>query len=599
MARLRAGQTLTSAEQGLRAVQPQIREATLPTDVAADVKARYLATPAAVHGASTGTSALRTRYRQPLLVIMIVVAMVLLIACANLANLLLARAAARRHEFSVRQALGASRWRLARPLLAESVLLAISGALLGLILSYWATGVLVRQLSTHANTVFLDVHLNARVLAFTTAVASIAVLLFGIVPALRASRAAPINAIREPGRGAGANGTGFGNALVSGQIALSLVLVVVAALFVRTFTALATRNLGFDRDAVLIAQLDVRATGVEPTQRPGLYQAIADAARTVAGASHAAVSAITPLSGSVIDTVVESENGPSLTMPQNVAYRNVVTPDWFATYGTRLIAGRDFDGRDRVGSPLVAVVNQAFVRRFLDGRTPIGRRIRQGLPGRQGPWVEVVGVVADATYRSLREPVRPTLYVPVAQQREPPPSMNLSVRAVNSTPASLSRDLSDAVGRVDGNIAMTFTPLRQQVDAALVQERVLALLSGFFGALALVLAGMGVYGITWYAVSKRRTEIGIRMALGATQSNVLGLVLSRLSMTVLVGVAAGAAICLWASKFLSTLLYGVEARDNTTLISCVVTLALASALAGWLPARDACRTDPANVLRES
>lgn len=599
MARLKDGQTLVSAQQGLRGVQPQIREATMPAAASADTKARYLATQAAVQPAAVGTSAMRARYRRPILAIMIVVALVLLIACVNVANLLLARAAARRHEFSLRLALGASRWRLARQLLVESLLVSSAGASIGLAIAHLGSALLVRQLSTHANTVFLDVQLDWRVLLFTAGVTSIAALLFGTVPALRASRAGPIDAIREYGRGvAGDRRMWLSGALVAGQVGLSLVLIVTAGLFTRTFASLATLDLGFDRDPVLIAQLDVRASAQEPAQRAVLYGRLADAARELSAVSHATVSAITPVSGSLIDVVVEIENGPSLTMPHNVSYRNVITPEWFGTYGTRIVAGRDFDGRDRIASPLVTIVNETFVRRFLHGGNPIGRRIRQGLPGRQGPWLEVVGIAGDATYRSLRDPVPPTLYVPVAQQKEPPPSMSLSVRAAAGSPALLSRDLAEAIGRVDRNIVVTFTPLKTQVDAALVQERGLAILSGFFGALALLLAGLGLYGITWHAVSRRRNEIGIRMALGAAPASVVRLVLSRVSILVSAGVLAGLGICLWAAKFVAPLLYRVEPRDVVTLVSSAAVLSAVGALAAWMPAHRASRIDPAEVLRE-
>jgi putative ABC transport system permease protein len=600
MARLKDGQTLASAQQGVRVVQPQIRGATMPSDASADTKARYLAAPIAVLPAALGTSAMRARYREPLLAIMIVVVLVLLIACANIANLLLTRAAARRHEFSVRFALGASRWRLARQLVVESLLLSGVGGLIALAIAHWGSGLLVRQLSTHANTVFLDVQLDWRVLAFTAGVTSLAALLFGIVPALRASRAEPIEAIREHGRGAvGDRRVGFAAALVAGQVAMSLVLVATAGLFVRTFASLVTLDLGFDRDPVLIAQLDVRASGAEPAQRAALYGRMAGVARTLAGVSHASVSAITPVSGSLIDVVVEIENGPPLTLPQNVSYRNVITPDWFATYGTRMIAGRDFDPRDRLASPLVTIVNETFARKFLQGGNAIGRRIRHGLPGRQGPWLEIVGIVADATYRSLRDPVPPTLYVALSQQKEPPPSMSLSVRAASGAPAMLSRSLAEVIGRVDRNVAITFTPLKQQVDAALVQERILAMLSGFFGALALLLAGLGLYGMTWYAVSRRRSEIGVRMALGATPASVVRLVLSRVSILVSAGVLVGLGVCLWASKLVAPLLYAVQPRDFATLALSAGVLAAVGTLAAWIPAHRASRIDPAEVLRNS
>jgi putative ABC transport system permease protein len=296
---------------------------------------------------------------------------------------------------------------------------------------------------------------------------------------------------------------------------------------------------------------------------------------------------------------VEIEGGPSTTQPQNVSFVNVITPGWFATYGTSVLGGRDFDERDRVGSPLVTIVNETFVHRFIQTGNPIGRRIRRGPPGRQGPWLEVVGVVADAAYRSLRDPVPPTLYMPLAQQEEPSSTMSLSVRAASGPPALLSRGLADAIGRVDRDIAITFTPVKQQVDAALVQERILAMLSVFFGALALLLAAIGLYGVTWYAVSRRRAEIGIRMALGAGPASVVRLVLSRVSILVGVGLLVGLGVCLWASQFVASLLYGVEPRDLKTLASAAGVLAAVGTLAGWIPARSASTIDPMDVFRES
>ena len=599
VARLRDGQTLVSAQEALRALQPHIRELTMP-DASAETQARYLSTPMAVESAALGTSAMRGRYRQAILTLMMVVALVLLIACANIANLFLARATARRHELSVCVALGASRWRLARQLLVESLLLSATGALAGLCIANWGSRLLVRQLSTHTTTVSLDVQLDWRVLAFTAGVTIVSALLFGVVPALLASRAEPMDAIREHGRGAPVERRiGLGGALVVGQVALSLVIVVTAGLFARTLASLVTRDLGFDRDPVLVAQLDVRASGVAPAARGPLYGRLADAAGALGGVAHAAVSAITPVSGSLIDTVVEVENTPPMTLPRNVSFRNVITPGWFATYGTRFREGRDFDERDRLGAPLVTIVNETFVRRFLQNGASIGRRIRQGLPGRQGPWIEVIGIVGDAAYRSVREPAPPTLYVPMAQQKEPPPAMSLSVRAADGAPALLSRGVAEAIGRVDRSVAITFTPLRQQVEAALVQERILAMLSGFFGSLALLLAGLGLYGIAWYAVSRRRQEIGIRIALGATPASVLRLVFNRLLVLVSIGVVAGGALSLWGSRFIGSLLYGVEPRDLTTLVSAAAVLAGVAAAAGWMPAHRASRIDPAAVLRDN
>jgi putative ABC transport system permease protein len=281
----------------------------------------------------------------------------------------------------------------------------------------------------------------------------------------------------------------------------------------------------------------------------------------------------------------------------------VITPDWFATYGTRLVAGRDFDDRDRLGSPPVAIVNETFVRRFLQGANPLGRRIRNpsSAPGETRPWMEVVGIVADATYLSLRAAVPPTMYVPLAQQ----PAASgffafgtLSVRAASGSPASIARGVGDAIALVDADIAITFTPLKQQVDAALVQERILAMLSGWFSVLALLLSALGLYGVTAYAVNRRRREIGIRMAIGAAPARVVRLVLARVTVLLGLGMLIGTAASVWASRFVATLLYGLEPRDPATLISSAAVLAAVGALAGSLPAYRASRVDPAEVLRE-
>jgi putative ABC transport system permease protein len=538
---------------------------------------------------------------------------VLLIACANIANLFLARAAARRHEFSLRLALGASRWRLARQQLVESLVLSGAGALAGLAMARWATDLLVRQLSTQANTVFLDTHLDWRAVAFTAAVTIAVSLLFGVVPAVRASAAESMEAMREHGRHmtqrarrglGGLTGPGVLDSVVVGQVALSLVLVVGAGLFIRTFTTLATRDLGFDPDPVLLVRLDARGTGVAPAGRAALYERVADAVRATTGVAQASISDVTPVSGMILDGYVEVENGPRLMPPQNVSYKNTVTPGWFATCGTHFVAGRDFDDRDRLASPPLVIVNETFARRFLPGGNPVGRRIRNPspAPGEQRGWMEVVAVVADATYLSLRDAVPATQYVPLAQQDGSGPFsslVSLSIRTTGRAPSLLARSVAEAIALVDPNIAITFTPLKQQVDAALVQERIVAILSGFFGALALLLAGLGLYGVTAYAVTRRRTEIGIRMALGAQPGSVVRFVLGRVALTIAAGIVIGAGLSAWAAQFVASLLYGLEPRDPMTLAGAALTLSVVGATAGWVPARRAARIDPAAVLRDS
>jgi hypothetical protein len=280
---------------------------------------------------------------------------------------------------------------------------------------------------------------------------------------------------------------------------------------------------------------------------------------------------------------------------------NGVSPGWFDTYEVRRTAGRGFRETDGAGAPLVAIVNPAFARKFLGGATPIGRIIRQvglGASDRPVPQLEIVGVVEDTPYNQLRDSSPPIAYVPLAQAEAEWPSQTLTVRAAVSSPASLTRSVADAVASVDRDVSLTFLPMTEQIDGMVVRERMLAILSGFFAALALLLAGIGLYGVTWYGVSRRRMEIGVRMALGADAASVVRLVLGRVVRLLSVGIVLGVLASLWASTFVRTLLYGLEPHDPLTLVVAALTLTAVSAFAAWLPARVAARIDPATVLRE-
>jgi putative ABC transport system permease protein len=605
MARLKPGQSVDAGTAAIRGVQPQIREATMPPDWRPSDKDRYLKEKFTLVAAGTGNSSMRQRYERPLLTLLVVVGLVLLIACANIANLLLARATARRHELSVRVALGASRWRLARQLLCESFVLAGSGAAAGMLLASWASRLVVRQLSTQTSTVFLDLSPDWRVLAFTIGVTVATALLFGTVPALRASGVAPIDALKEHGRGTSSDSrAGLASGLIVAQVALSLVLVVAAGLFMRTFSSLSGLHLGFDRDRVLLVTINAQRTEIPPADRLATFERIRQRVLAVPGVASAAVSLVTPVSGSTWDNRVDISDSVDLPEREKQSNFNAITPGWLTTFGTPLIAGRDIAGGDRKGTPPIAIVNQTFARKFLNGASPIGHTVTTGGagPGAEPPR-EIVGVVGDAVYRALREPVPPTMYVPLAQldesRRPAPASMSVSVRSATGNPALLARSVSAAISGVNRDLALTFRPLVDQVNASLTQERIVAMLAGFFGALALLLAAIGLYGVTSYAVSRRRTEIGIRMALGAAPGGVVRMVLSRVTLLVVIGVAVGGALSLWASKFVETLVYGLEPRDPVTLAGAAVVLAAVGAIAGWLPAHRASRIDPAEVLRDS
>jgi putative ABC transport system permease protein len=603
MVRLRPDQSIADAAAALRGVQPQIRSATLPPEwPPRDVEEHYLRSKFTLEPAATGYSSLRVRYERPLLTIMIVVALVLLIACANIANLLLARANARRHEWSVRLALGASRWRLMRLLLIESLVLSAVGAGLGVLVARWSSQLLVDQLSTQTSTVFLDLSLDWRVLGFTTGIAVLTALFFGSAPAFRAAASAPMDAIKEQGRSGGAESgrLSVAHTLVVLQVALSVVLVVAAALFVRTFEKLASVDLGFDPAPVLVVTMNAQRAQIDPTQRMRVFERALEAVEAVPGVQSAALSLLTPVSGGVWANRLEVSGGVPLSEPQRSALRNQISPRFFQTVGQHFLAGRTFTDADREGAPPVAIVNEAFARRFLNGANPIGHTFHRVGPMNPGPDIEIVGVVADAVYRRLRDPVPPTAYSPAAQRRDgpPPAAFNLNVRTAGGTSSQVTRSIADAIGSVNRDLALSFRPLSDQVNASLTQERIVAMLSGFFGGLALLLAALGLYGVTSYAVSRRRTEIGIRMALGAPPESVIRLVLARVAVLVAIGVATGTAISVWSSQYVSSLLFGLQPTDPTALIGSIALLAAVSAVAGWLPARRASQIDPVAVLRE-
>jgi putative ABC transport system permease protein len=604
IARLKAGQTIDGATSALRAVQPQIREATLPDGWPPQHLKDYLRDGLTFVPAAQGPGYLRRQFQQPLLIIMAVVGLVLLIACANIANLMMARANARRHELTMRLALGASGGRLTRQLLAESVLLALAGAALGLAFAQWGSGLLVTQLSTGPDTLTLDLSPDWRVLLFTMTVAVATALLFGTVPALRARTLAPIEALKEQGRGLAGTGRRFlANPLVVAQIALSLVLVVGAGLFMRTFAALADRNLGFDPAPVLLVNVDIGTSAVDKDQWGNLYERLREAAAAVPGVQSAAVSPLTPVSGMGWNNAFEFPDLPNLSERDRIAWINAITPDWLETYGVRLVSGRNFTSADRAGGPHVALVNQAFVNKFMKGKQPLGQPVQQaGRPGHVPPPMEVVGVVEDTAYRSVRDAAEPTVLVPMAQQADGEgywPFGAISVKAATGSPAALTRSLAAALAKVDPNVSLRFHLLADQVSDGMIRERVLAMLSGFFGGLALVLAAVGLYGVTSYAVGLRRTEIGVRMALGADARRVMRLVLGRVALLIGLGVIIGAGLSLWLGRYVGELLFGLEPRDPATLAGASVVLVCVGALAAWIPARRAARIDPIEVLRES
>jgi predicted permease len=431
-------------------------------------------------------------------------------------------------------------------------------------------------------------------------------ILFGVAPAFRATRVAPIDALNAQGRTAAGDGhAAFSNSLIVAQVVASLVLVVAAGLLVQTFERLARVTLGFDRDGVVV--VSVNAPTVTATERSRLFGRLVQAAARVPGVVAAGGSMNPPIVGELRGDFVVSVPGTSAPPDaERISQADTITPGWMAAYGTSIREGRDFDERDTLAAPRVMLVNDAFVRRFAAGRHVVGTTVAlayRAPPSSDFPMGSktIVAVVGDTVSRSIREPVRPAIYLPLSQWDSPllQYTFYIGVRSSTGSAALVARTVGSALRGINDDLTLTVEPLAHQVDESLAADRVLAILSGSFGAVALLLAGLGLYGVTAYAVARRRIEIGIRMAIGAAPADVVRMVLSRVLLLVGAGVLVGAGISAWASTFLASLLYGLEPRDPATLVGSALVLAAVAALAGWLPAWRASRIDPADVLRQS
>jgi predicted permease len=386
--------------------------------------------------------------------------------------------------------------------------------------------------------------------------------------------------------------------LVLAQVSLSLLLLVAAGLFVRTFTSLADVPLGFVPERAMVVDLNAQRTDVAPADRYALYERVREAALAVPGVSQAAISVITPTSGSTWNGDLEFPDRPGLSEEERIVNFNYQSPGWFATLGTHIVNGRDFAASDRAGGTRVALVNRKFADKYFAGSNPIGKIVHTpSRPSEPGLTIEIIGLVDDAVYGNPREPLSPTMHFAMAQEKEPPSSVILTVRSTTSKPIALTRSLTAAITGVHSDLAVSFRPLEDFLDASLAQERLIAMLSGFFGGLSLLLSALGLYGITAYAVIRRRNELGIRMALGASPARVVRLVMSRTGALVAGGILIGGLASWWASRFVSALLFGLAPTDPITIVGAMVVLAAVAALAGWLPARRAARIDPAEVLR--
>ena len=602
--RPKPGISASQAEARLRTFASPIFEATLPPNLSPEDRDSYLKRTFDTRMAANGLSFLRQDYQQSLMVLMAIVGVVLLIACANVANLLLARNAARQREIAIRMALGSGRWRLIRQLLTESMLLSLTGAALGILFAHWGARLLVAFISSGQHTggqhtVFLDLSIDYRVLAFTAGVAILTGLLFGLAPAWKGTRVDPHSAMKANARGTieGAK-FGLGKALVVLQVALSLVLVAGAGLMLTTFFRLETLNPGFDREHVLLVGVNLPNGQYSPARRGAIFEEMLERLRALPGVRSASASGETPINGSVDAWYLQFDGYTSQGPRDTLVYDNSVSDRFFETLGTDLLAGRDFNSHDTPESPKVAIVNQTLAKKFFAGQYPIGKHYRPEEGNRLGDPVEIVGVVKDAKYVELREENRPITYLPASQNATPDESTTFELRAAAGAPSSLISSVKSTIAGVNPGVSLQFTTLALQVDESLSRERLLATLSGFFGGLALLLAMIGLYGVMSYNVTRRRNEIGIRMALGAEPARVLRMVMGEVGLLIGAGLALGLAVSLATTQLVASFLYGLTPRDPLTFLLAVGLLAVAASIAGYLQAHRASRLEPLTALRE-
>ncbi|HXJ96350.1 MAG TPA: ABC transporter permease [Terriglobia bacterium] len=597
MGRLKPGWTLDKATAYLGSISPGVFEATQPPGYDAENIRKYLAFKLAAYPGGSGISSLRRGASNPLLLLLGITGLVLFIACANLANLMLARASARGREIAVRLALGASRGRLIRQLLAESLLLALAGAAAGLLLARSLAGFVVSFLSTQGNRLFLNIDPDWRVFGFTAVMAMLATVLFGLLPVLRSTRIPSLEAMKAGSRGMTATRERFGlrRALVVSQVALSLVLLVGALLFTRSLRNLLSVDLGFQRTGILITGVDLTHLNLPAERRAAYKHDLLERLRGTPGVDAAAETAIIPTEGSSVNrTVWIDGSDPSQAKSP---WFNFVSPDFFKTMGTPLLAGRDFNDRDTPTSPSVAIVNEAFARQFTNGANPVGRRILQKAELRE-PKVEyeIVGLVRNTKYQDLREEFSALVYVPISQGGLPDPYDQILVRS-HVPLIDLTARLKQTIAQASPDIAIQFRSLQTMIHDELLSERLMATLSGSFGFLAALLAVIGLYGVMSYMVVRRTSEIGIRMTLGAGRGEIVTMIVREAGTLLAIGLVVGVALSLAAGRAAGSMLFGLKPYDPITLALAVGLLALVAVAASYLPARRASKLDPMEALR--
>jgi putative ABC transport system permease protein len=594
--RLKPGWTIARANAQMLAVTPAILQETIPLVYDAEATKKFLAYKLGVFSGSTGFSELRQDSETSLWLLLGISGLVLLIACANLANLMLARASARERQITIRRALGASRWRMIRELLSESLLLASAGTICGLFLAFAISRMLVAFISTQQNQIFLDLGMDWRVLVFSTALAFLTTIFFGLAPAVRATRAEPATLLQSGSRGMSGGRERFSlrRILVVSQVALSVVLLMGALLFVRSLRNLTRLNVGFQQTGMLIASVDFTHLQFPEERYTEYKRDLVKRVQAIPGVESAANAMLVPFGGSTWNDNVINEGSDQ---DAGSAWLNYLGPGYFRTIGTPLLAGRDFDDRDTATSVKVAIVNQAFVRKILKGADPLGKRFRiHEPPGQPRPLFEIVGVTGDNKFRDMHEEFLPFMYFPATQQEKPDPDDQILIRSSLAL-TSLMGLLKQTIADVNPGIDLEFRVLETRVHNSLLQDELMATLSGFFGFLAALLAAIGLYGVISYMVVQRTKEIGIRMAIGAKRVDVVKMILREAGMLTVAGLVIGTGLALGSAQAAKSLLYGLKPRDPLTLVMAVILLSAVATLASFLPAHRASKLDPLTALR--
>jgi predicted permease len=594
MGRLKPGWSLARASAYFASISPGIFEATTPTGYNAQVTKLYKSFKLGAYPAGAGVSMLRNAYNSSLQLLLAITGLVLLIACANLANLMLARASARQREMAIRMALGASRSRLLRQLLLESSLLALSGAVLGVALSQPLSRLLVASLSTSQGSIHLNIVTDWRVLLFAAAVAILTCIVFGTLPAMRGTRVDPISSLKSGERGIVGSRERFSvqRLMVITQIAVSLVLLVGALLFIHSYRNLATLNPGMRERGITIGYFGFQSLNIKPENEAEFKRQLVEDVRSVPGVENAASTNNAPLTGDSWshNIRVDSREGSS-----KFTY---ASPTYFATMDIPLLSGRNFTDADTNNAPLVLIVNQTFIRQFLGKTQPIGQLIHV-MPEPQFPerTFQIVGTIADTKYNDLRGDPVPIAFVPAAQLPITAQGPGMAMMIASSGGAADMNAIRRSIEAKHPQVDMQFSDFRQGIEDSLVGDRMMAMLSGFFGLLAAILVVVGLYGVLAFLITQRRNEIGIRIALGASRRRVIGLVMRDSAIMLVIGVVFGTALALLAGRAAGTLLSGLKSYDVATLVFAIGLLTAIAVIASLLPALKASRLNPVAALR--